>query len=699
MGIGQTVRTTCGICEAGCGMLAHLDNNGTVIKVEGDLNCPINQGRLCTKGKASLEYLYHPDRLKQPLRRKGEKGEGKWQQIPWDEALGTIAESFARAKNESGPESVVFMRGGTRGIVSDYLTRFANAFGSPNISSMAPVCYVPYLRASALTHGFLPYLDHDCQPRCIISWGSNIRETSIGRYHDVLHALDNGASLIVIDPYSIGLTQRADLWLKVRPGSDLALAMGMINVIVNEDLYDRSFVDKWTVGFDELKSHIQDYPPEKVSQITWVDAESIKKAARLYATNKPAYIQWGNGIEHNINSFQVSRAIAIMKAITGNLEVPGGEVKYMPLPTQHRGAHEFSLVNAIPQDVRAKRISAGDGLLPNVFYALPQTIIKSILEKDPYPIRMAYAMAGNNILSFSNTQETYKAFMKLDFMVVADMFMTPTTALADIILPVASYLEFDGIKEGIDYPIAQVQQKVAQIGECRSDYQILGGLAKKLGMSQYFWETEEECLDFLLKPAGMTFADFRSKEVIYAAKIYRSYEKEGFETPSGKVELYSNQLKEWGFDPLPVYLEPPESPYSDPELAKEYPLILTSIKPEPYRHTEGKQIPSLRGSHPDPIITIHSQTAAGLGIKEGDWVFIATKRGKIKQKAKLSDSIDPRVVIVDYAWWFPEKGASSLHGYAESNINMLTDNKQPYGREMGTANLRGLLCKVYKANV
>ena len=678
-------------------MLVHLAN-GKPVKIEGDPDSPVSQGVLCAKGRASLEYLYHPDRLKHPLRRAGERGDGKWRQISWDEALNTIAEELIKTKDNYGAESALFMRGGTRGFSSDYLTRFANAFGTPNISSMAPVCFVPHTRASIITCGFYPYPDYEYPPGCILVWGSNTAETSIGRHQNIIQALDKGTRLIVIDPANIELSQRADLWLKVRPSSDLALALGMINVIVNEGLFDKAFVDKWTAGFDELKAHVQDYPPEKVEDITWIDAERVKEAARLYATNKPGCIQWGNGIEHDVNSFQTARALAIMRAITGSLGVPGGEVEFSPLPSLNRSSPEFSLVNEIPADKRGNRISAKDELLPINFYALPQRIVKAIIEEDPYPIRIVYVMAGNPLLSYSNTQETYRALKKLDFLVVTDMFMTPTASLADIVLPAATYLEFNSIREAMDYPVAEVQQKVAEVGECRSDYQILSGLAKRLGLGRYFWDTEEQCLDFLLKPAGLTFNEFRQIGAISAVKQYRHHEANGFETPSGKVELYSSLLKQWGFDPLPVYYEPPETPYSAPELAKEYPLIFTSTKPEPYRHTEGRQISALRNSHPEPVITIHPQTASKLGIREGEWVYIETRRGRIKQKATLSDSIDPRIVVADYAWWFPEKGVSSLYGYAESNINMLTDNKPPYSREMGGANLRGMLCKVYKAS-
>jgi len=223
-------------------------------------------------------------------------------------------------------------------------------------------------------------------------------------------------------------------------------------------------------------------------------------------------------------------------------------------------------------------------------------------------------------------------------------------------------------------------------------------LAGALGLSKYFWDTEEGCLDAILKPSGMNFKELRQLGRVPDSKVYRKYEKNGFNTPSGKVELYSDRLKEWGFDPLPAYHEPPETPLSEPEKAEEYPLIFTSWKSPAYRHAGGRQIATLRGSHPDPIVSIHPETAKSLAVKEEDWVFIETERGKIRQKTVLSDAIDPRVVVADYGWWFPEKGGENLYGWDESNINVLTDNKPPLSPEMGSTNLRGGFCKVYKAN-
>ena len=694
----RVVRSSCAICPWGCGVLIHL-KDGKPVKIEGDPESPISKGEICVKGLASLEYLNHPDRLKHPLKRMGQRGEGNWKQITWDEALDVVARELTKTKENYGVEAVAFISGVWKGFQNSYLFRIAHSFGTPNIAMVSSVCELPRILPSVFTCGFYANMrDLEYPPACIVAWGANVDETNPPEYQEMIRALDRGTKLIVIDPKKIELVSRADLWIQPRPGSDLALALGMINVIINEGLYDKAFVDRWTVGFDELKAHVQAYPPEKVAEITWVDAETIKEAARFYATHKPACIQWGNALDHNRNSFQAGRALSILRGICGNLGVPGGDLPCPANPTIEWNMPEFLLRDKLPAEKSKIKLGADLKLLPIFAEALPQSIIKSIIEEDPYPIRAAYIQGCNPIIGYSNAKETLRALKKLDFIAIADMFMTPTAALADIVLPVKTYLEFDGIGAHIFTGKIQVRQKVAQIGECRSDYEILSELAKKLDLRECFpWDNYEQCLDYILKPTGVTFSEFRKIGAITNTEKYRSYEANGFKTPSGKVELVSSMLKLWGLDPLPVYNELPETPYSDPELAKEYPLILTSYKSKYYRHSEGKQIASLRGGYPDPVVHIHPDTASNLGIKDGDWVYIETKRGRIKQKAFLTSGIDPRVVSVAYAWWYPEKGLSELYGWEESNINVLTNNKQPYSREIGSPNMRGILCKVYKS--
>jgi anaerobic selenocysteine-containing dehydrogenase len=696
----KIVRSTCSICQISCGILAHVDGD-KVIKVEGDPDCPLSKGVLCAKGLASLDYLYHPDRLRRPVKRMGERGEGNWAPISWDEALDMVAGELAKNKEKYGAESVAFIEGSFKGGTQGrHIARFANLFGSPNITWQGHVCFVPRVEASAITYGSYAIPDFEYPPAAIVVWGKNLLGNLPHVYRRMMKAVERGAKLMIVNPTNVEGLDGADLWIKPRPGSDLALALGMMNVIIKEGLYDSTFVKHWTSGFNELKAHVQEYTPEKVADITWVAAEAIKQASRFYATNKPACLHWGNAIDYGINNFQTARALCILRAITGNLEAPGGDLRWSPTPI-NPAAPAYTLPEKLPPEVRQRSVSSARNLIPaffNFFKAVPQDVIKAILYGDPYQIRAAYILGCNPLLTYSNSQKVYKALHSLDFVAVADMFMTPTAALADIVLPVATYLEFnDVVVPHYSFPVAQVQQKVTRVGECRSDYEIFRDLARRLGLGEYFWDTDEQCLDFMLESAGISFDELKKIGAVLGAKQYRSYLSQGFPTPSGKVELYSSKLKEWGFDPLPTYYEPPETPLSSPELLAEYPLVFTSRKDGCYRHSGGRQIASLRETHPEPTTCIHPQTAEQLGIADGDWVYVETGRGKIKQKAALSDDIDPRVVVVDYAWWFPEGDAADLYGWAQSNINILTDDEPPFNREIGASNLRGIMCKVYKA--
>jgi len=695
----KTVRTTCGICQIGCGVKVYVDD-GQIVKIEGDIEHPLNKGVLCPKGMASLEYLYHPDRLRRPLKREGKRGEGKWLPISWEEAIELISVNLTRVKEKYGPESITFIRGAAKGPQDEYLARFANIFGSPNFLSMGYVCFIPRRNASMFTYGFQAIPDIDYPPRSIIVWGENMSETLHHVYLRIQGAIRKGTRLIVVDPYKCKVADDAQLWIRLKPGADLALALGMLHVIIDESLYDRTFIENYTTGFDELREHVKDYTPHRVAEITWVPPETIIEAARLYAINRPSVIQWGNGIDHNKDNFQTARAICILRAITGNIGIPGGELQWQQPPILARGSATFSLYNMIAPEIRARRIVGEEKLLPTVFYALQQSVVEAMISGKPYPVKAAYIQGSNPLLSYPNAKKAYEAFQQVDFMAVSDIFMTPSAAIADVVLPVATYLEFDSISAPpYSLAVAAVQQQVTRIHDCHSDYEILRDLAEAMGMKGYFWDTEEECLDFILKPAGITFDEFRKIGILEGTKQYRNYQSKGFPTPSSKVELYAGRLKEMGFDPLPTWREPLEDYTGTGNINEEYPLILTSWKRIPYRHSGGRQIPSLRGMHQEPIVVIHPETAIRYKIADGERVCIETEQGKITQKALLKADIDPRVVGVDYGWWMPEERESTLFGWEKSNINVILDDKPPYSKEMGTPCLRGVMCRIYKSSV
>jgi anaerobic selenocysteine-containing dehydrogenase len=678
--------------HGGCGILAHVEN-GRITKIEGDPDSPLNRGTICAKGLAQIEKLNHPDRLKYPMKRTGERGERKWNRISWDEALGTIAEKISEIIKGDGTRTISFAQGTPKGLELFLLIRLANLLNIPNISTTGNVCHMPRETASTLTCGFFPIPDYDYPPACVVVWGSNLFQTNeegiLGS--QLKRALDQGAKLIVIDPRKTAIASKADLWLQPRPGTDLALALGILRVIIYKDLYEKDFVEGWTKGFPELKEHLQQYPLEKVSEITWISKEKIIEVAHLFSQTKPACIQWGNALEHNPNSFQCARALLILMAITGNLDVPGGNVNRPAPPIMRPG--EFVLVKKFPN--KKEKILSPEFRLSTMMGFVPsQLIVKAILTEKPYPIRMMYIQGGNPLLSYANSMETFRAMKKLHFLAVSEIFLTPTAQLADIVLPAATNFEFDDIGHfGLPHGFILARPKIVEpMAECWPDSKILNELGKRLGYGQYFWNDMRECLKEILKPAGMTYDDFKNIGILKGKWEYRGYEKKGFNTPSGKVEIYSQQLKEWGYDPLPSYQDLPESP-----LLKEYPLIFTSAKDPFYFHSAYRNISSLRKLSPEPIVLIHPETASHLGIDEGDWVSIETKQGTIRQKAKLNTEIDPRLIVLSFGWWFPERKDLELSGWKESNLNILTNNDPPYEPAIGSTSLRGVPCRISKS--
>ena len=687
--MGDSIKTTCGICQIGCGVLATV-SDGRVTKVAGDPDHPLNKGVLCPKGLASLEYLYHPQRLRQPMKRIGKRGEGKWETISWEDAIDLTGKSLAIIKDRFGPEAIAFMRGAAKGVQDELLARFANLLGSPNFLSMGYVCFIPRHHASMLTYGHFPIPDIDHPSKTIIIWGENTSETLFHVNARILKAQKNGARIIVIDPVTTDDVRKADLWLRIKPGTDLALALGMVHVIIEESLYDKPFVDQHTVGFDLLWSVVEEYTPEFVSKLTSVPAKTIQEAARLYAQEKPSIIQWGNGIDHSPDNVQTARAICILRAITGNLGIPGGEIEWSKPSILPRGSNAFSLHERVPPEVRQRRLTGNEILLPNVFYALQQNVLDAMIEGNPHPVRAGYVQGSNPLLSYPNAKKTYKALMGLDFLAVSDMFLTPTAALADIVLPSVMYLEFDSIvAPPYSLPVVSVQQKVTRIPDCRSDFEVLSALARKIGFGDDFWSTDEECLNMILEPSGLTFQALKDTGYLEGTKEYRRFEHKAFATPSGKVEIYSQRLKDWGFDPLPVYREPVIN--ADPD----YPLVLTTTKRTPYRHSGGKQVPSLRKLHPEPIVLINPVTGKKNGIDNGSWIIIETNLGKITQKAAFDPAIDPGTICADYGWWSPESQEQSLFGWQDSNVNILIDDCAAVGKEMGTPQLRGIPCRIH----
>jgi len=691
----EVIRTNCRGCHGGCGVLVHV-RDGTIVKIEGDPDFPTNHGSMCSKGLAFHQLVYHSDRVKYPLKRVGKKGEGKWERISWDEAFDTIVNKLKQVIRENGAESIVLAQGTSREGES-FLARFGNLLGTPNVMAAGHFCYLTRVGASLVTCGNLPISDYDGDPKCVMVWGSNIFWTNPDEYtgENLCRVLAQGAKLIAIDPRLTYTSSRADVWLQLRPGTDGALALGMLNVIINEGLYDKEFVEKYTHGWDEFVKRVNEYPVEKVAEITWVPAEKIREAARLFAETKPATIQWGISIEQTINCIDNDRLLIDLVAITGNLDVKGGSAFF--LPPRGQTISQFTFHKELSPEQSAKYVAGDAHKLCHMIGLVPENYVyDAILTGRPYPVRAILLQASNPVVTRPNARMVYEALSKVEFLSVADFFLTPTAELADIFLPAATWLEADYtggffFRHGYLFP----RKKIVQIGECKSDFEIWNELGRRMGQKQWA-DNYIGDLDQILAPGGRTWADVRDKPYVRGEVKYRKYLDRGFSTPTGKFELYCTIFEKWGYDPLPTYKEVPESPVSNPDVAEDYPYILvTGVRSPVFFHSEHRMIPWLRECHPDPIIEIHPDTAKKHGIEEGDWVYIETPRGRIRQRARMAPGNNPRVVCIQHGWWFPEIKTPD-HGWDQSNSNILTDNDpKTLDVAFGASNLRTLMCKIY----
>ncbi|MCP3177229.1 molybdopterin-dependent oxidoreductase [Desulfuromonas sp. KJ2020] len=720
-------KSYCGLCHPRCGTLLHIENN-KVVKVTGDPDHPISRGAICERGRLMVEHLYHPQRLNYPLKRVGKKGEGHWQRISWDQALDEVAEKLASLKEKHGAETLAFTHGTKRTYHWD-CRRFFNLFGSPNTCGVNTICMCPSYATEYATYGGMIMGSEVMGARCVVLWGNNASNSSpLYLSAHLAKARKNGAKLIVIDPRRIKEAEQADLWLQVRPGTDLALMLGWIRLIIAEKLYDREFVANWTVGFDELKVAVEAYTPEKVAEITSVPAELIVQAARMYATTGPAVIPFGYGLDkQGINATQCARGRAILRAITGNLEVSGGENFSMAGDIGKIHDWEYLELNdTLPASQRAKqlgaeqypifgfpgweRTSAANKKLPEGYVAPPEAwhsnlahareVMNAIITGKPYPVTAAITLANNPLLALPNTKRVFEALKALELYVVVDYFMTPSAAMADYVFPAASTVETPELWLTGGFCVA-CPQAMEPLYERRNSYDFYRGLAIRLGQEQHWpWETVEEVYDHCLEPLGLNFKQLLNQPGIFGAREYRRYEKFGFGTPSGKVELKSSIFEELGKDALPQYREPVWSPKADPTLTAEYPLILiTGSRYMPMYHSEHRQIEAARKKMPDPLVSLHPATAEKFGLAEGDWAVISTPLASIRQRVKLSDAMDPTMVDIQHSWWFPERDPKlpELFGVFESNANMLCpDDPEFCSPEIGSWPHSALLCRVEK---
>ncbi len=656
----------CYMCTHRCPTKIHV-RNGKAVKID-IANKKVAQ---CPRWKAQLDFIYHPDRLKYPMKRDGKKGDGSFTSISWDEALDITAANLQKVKDKYGAESVVFCIAYTKE-PRRYFHRLVHAFGSPNYCTESSACYSGAWIATNLTYGpdygsLYPQSQKiDPASRCKLMWGVTIHNNAPQFWRDYPEAGKKGLKLIVVDPIRTNIASMADIHLQLRPGTDGALALGMMNVIINEDLHDKEFTGKWIVGFDELKKLVQEYPPERVEQITRVPATKIREAAILYATHKPAQIGLsGNSTTHHTNGVQNHRAFISLIAITGNIEVAGGN-RFSPMMQPQNDITLHERVSDMPPGVGSRRFPIWTQRYREM---QSNAIVDQIESGDPYPIKAIFA-AGLNLQFFPNSNRMAHNLKKLDFIAVTEYFHTPATRLADIVLPIASWLERPILLNDYGAEIIQlIEPAIEPIGESWPEWDIYSGLAKRLGFGNLFWDGDfEKCVNHILEPSKITYQELKLHPEGISHPLpkrpEKHYEQTGFETPSGNVEIFSSTLAKNGLDPLPVYHEPPESPLSQPDLAVTYPLVLTSgARVLIYTHSLFRNIPRLRQKMPEPLVDINPADARARGISTGDRVTISSPRASIQMTANVTNTTLPGVVSLPHHW--PD----------EANANALTDDR------------------------
>jgi anaerobic selenocysteine-containing dehydrogenase len=690
----KTVYSDCAICVNCCGV-KHTVEDGKLVKVEGMKEHPATKGVICPKGERIPDIVYSPDRITSPMK----KVNGKWEKVTWDQALDEIAEKLKKIKEDHGAKALALMTGSVgveRGEISFFAQRFKGLYGTPNMFSVDSGCFVSRLKSRVYTFGGYWEAFEVENSKCLILWGMNPHASRFPTSKVIEEKVESGdMKLIVIDPRKIPFAKKGK-YISIRPGTDMALALGMINVIINEELYDKEFVEKWTFGFDKLTDHVQEYTPEKVSEITTIPVDDIIEIARDFANIKPSCIHQGFGaLDRQTSNMQNARAIAILQAITGNIDVSGGWAmvsQLWPLLAELRvpvdepgiGADKHPLFYRMPDGSPAP-------------YGAETYFSDAVLNEDPYPLKALMVTCGNPANTHVDTEKFKKACEKLDLMVTMDMFMTETGELSDYFLPGASFVECNGLGGGpvcgvygINYIILR-RKVIEPVGDSKPDWQIWSELGRRMGFEKEFpWQTDEELFSHMYAPLeqskGITWQQIKdAQHGIILPKEINVYKEKGFMLPTQKIELYSNILDKTGYDPLPKYVEPAKSPISRPDLAKDYPLILiTGARALAYVHATLRHDPELRSLVPDPEAEIDPDTAKENGIASGDWIKVETEVGSAKFKAKVTKNIKPGVV-------------SAAHGWpGESNINRVI-SEDDRDQIAGYPQDKAVLCRVVKA--
>ena len=728
-----TKKVICFTCSQQCGHIAHL-SNGKVTRLTGDREHPRTAGFICPKGARAHDMHNAADRIREPMKRVGRRGGGEWETISWDQAVEEIATQIEKIRARFGPEAVAHGFGTLRG--SDYGVgaRFMNLFGSPNTVAQDKICLGPTAMGEFLSYGCAPTTHGPLVPgttASLVIWGRRPSHSAKPAWRDMQKALRAGTRLLVIDPERTAEAEQADLWLQIRPGTDAALGMGLLNAVIEGGYYDAEFVAAETCGFDALRARAREYSLENVAAITDVSVANIEAAARMIDAQTPTVFAGGNGLcQSGSTAVQQGRILACLIAITGNLGRAGGHLLLGP-PRDILGNGEWMAIDAISPAQRHKRLGAQNyacigrgyeqmdeaiskawygkrGVADWLSYAHEPTLWQAILNADPYPVKALILQYHNPVGGSANIANVEEALLSenLDLLVSHDLFLNATSRLADYLLPAAHWLEKPHFSLGVasiaafgDYVEAN-HAAIEPEYEHRSDYALWRDLGHRLGQGEHWPQRVEDFYQRLLDPADLRFDDVAAVNGplmgVAAQNPARTtpVSTTKYGTPSGKVELSSSLLESWGLDPLPYFKWPEIFQHTD-----DYPLVLTTggRQIEGF-HQSAQQVDAFRENNPEPFVSMHPETAAEQGIEQAQWISIETPVGSVQQQAKINDRLPVGVVHAD-RWWYPEGTGdpSDPFGVRRTSINMCTSNAPgDMDPVMGSWLLRGLPCRVLK---
>ena len=770
----------CALCRSRCGCVSVV-RDGRLVRVERDPSHPTGRA-LCAKGQAAPEQVESPDRILHPMKRTRPKGDPDpgWVRISWHEALDTIAGEMRRLAAESGPEAIAFAITTPSGTaISDsiqWVERLMHAFGSPNNCYGTEICNWHKDVATTYTYGTsigTPDWEHT---GCALLWGHNPGTSWIAQARQVADARARGAKLVVVDPRRAGAANKADLWLRVRPGTDGALALGIARVVLEEGWFDRDFVRDLTnapflVHGEESRllresdlvaggaanrfvirnaatGHVQAAPRSPIHGAPWslegeetvqalhgpvrcrtvldalrercapfaddaleattgVSAAEVRDAARMLTHSGPvAYYAW-SGVGQHTNATQTDRAISCLYALIGSLGRRGGNVEFAKVPVRDVSGREF-----VTRDQRAKTLGLEQRPLgpPKDGWCTSEDLYRAVVTGRPYPIRGLLTFGANLLVSHAGTATGMQALEKLEFHAHADIFPNPTGGYADILLPVNTPWEREALRVGFEITQAangRIQLRppvVASRGESRDDGWIAFALAERLGLGNRFWNGDRDAgYREWLAPSGIGLDSLRARREgidVALEAPYARHERDGFPTASGRVEIWSETFRAHGLPALPAFEPPATGPLARPDLAKRYPLVLTTAKSHVFCHGQHRNLPRLRTLQPHPQVEMHPDTAAARGIAEGDWVEIETPDGRVRARASLKGALAPDVVAAQHGWWQACRELD-LPGYpllGDTSANLNSAVRSAHADPVsGSTPLRSYLCEVRRS--